>query len=166
MIRFVAEVAGVTVLDRAFNRVEGDISDLRPIWPPVAAEIYQMIGEQFESEGAKGASGRWKALSPAYTRFKEIHYPGKPIMQATGDLYESLTDPEAPGAIYRPEKDGLTIGTTVPYARAHQRGNSRLPARPLVSPSEAQKRRIQKAIQVGLVQFTRRAGFEVEEKAA
>ena len=79
---------------------------------------------------------------------------------------ESLTDPEALDAIYLPEKDGLTIGTRVPYARAHQRGNKRLPARPIVAPSEEQKRRLQKAIQKGLVAFTRRAGFEVQEKAA
>ena len=165
MLRFRADVDGVEVLNRAFNRVEEFVSDFRPIWPRVADEIYAINQEQFDSEGGKGASGRWAALSPAYKKWKEIHYPGQPILRLANTLFESLTDPEAADAVYQPRKDELVIGSRVPYATAHQRG-SRGPARPIFSFSEQQKRRIQKAIQVGLVEFTRRAGFEVQEEKA
>lgn len=160
MIQFTATVDGVEALNRGFNRVEEFISDFRPIWPNVAQEFYAIEREQFESEGAAGASGKWAALSPAYKRWKEAHFPGQPIMRLENTLFESLTDPEALDAIFRPGKDELVMGTRTPYARRQHR------MRPLISLSEPQKRRLQKAIQAGLVEFTRRAGFEVQEERA
>lgn len=166
MITFRAEVDGIEVLNRGFNRIDQIISDFRPIWPNVAQEIYGINQEQFDSEGGKGASGKWAALSPAYKRWKEVHYPGLPILQREQDLMSSLTDPEAPDAIYLPGRDELVVGTKDEKALAHHRGLGHLPARPIFSFSEQQKRRIQKAIQAGLVQFTRQAGFEVQEERA
>lgn len=166
MIQFVGNVQGVEVLNRAFNRIEEYISDFRPIWPGVATEIYAITAEQFESEGSAGASGKWAALSPAYARFKAVAFPGQPILQAEGHMVDSLTDPEALDAIYRPEPEMLTIGSRDPKARAHHLGLGNLPARPIYSFTERQKRQIQKAIQRGLVDFTRRAGFRVEEREA
>lgn len=160
MIQFTATVEGAEVLNRAFNRLEEIISDFRSIWPDVAAEFYAIEREQFDSEGAVGASGKWLPLSPAYKEWKEAHYPGQPIERLENTLFESLTDPEALDAIFRPGKDELVIGTRTPYARRQHR------TRPLISLSESQKRRLTKAIQRGLVAFTRQAGFEVEERAA
>lgn len=164
-LRFTAEVAGAEVFDRAFNRIDS-LSDLRPLWPNVIREFYLIEAEQFESEGAAGASGRWAPLSDAYGKSKQVTHPDKTILRADDDLFESLTDPEAVGAILRPEQDELTIGTAVPYATAHQRGTRRIPARPPISLGEQQKRRIQKSIQAGLIRFIREAGFNVEERAA
>jgi len=166
MIRFTGEVDGIPVLDRAFNRVEEHISDFRSIWPNVAKEFYAIEEAQFQSEGARGASGKWAALSPAYKRWKEIHYPGEPILKLAHPLYESLTSPDAPDSIFRMEATEMTLGSRTPYATAHQKGAGRMPARPPISLTESDKRRIQKSIQAGLVAFTRRAGFQVEEKAA
>lgn len=166
MIRFTAEVAGAEVLNRSFNRVEEQISDFRFVWPSVAGEIYQITNEQFESEGASGASGKWEGLSAAYAKFKAVEFPGQPILQAEGHMFDSLTDPDAPDAIYRPLKDELIMGSQDPKALAHHRGKGRLPARPIYSFTEAHKRRIQKSIQRQLVELTRRAGFEVHEEAA
>lgn len=167
MLRFVAEVDGVETLNRAFNRIEEYISDLRSVWPAVAEEFYAIQFEQFDSEGSRGQSGKWSPLSKAYAKYKAKAFPGQPILQATGALFDSITDPEALDAIFVPEKDQLTIGTKVPYATAHQRGSRRgLPARPIISMNESSKRRIQKAIQRELVAFTRRAGFQVDERAA
>lgn len=166
MIRFQAEIDGIPAFDRAFNRINQAISDFRPIWPNVAQEIYAINEEQFESEGGAGASGKWAALSPAYKKWKEVHYPGQPILKLTNALFESLTDPEAADAVFQPGRDELVIGSRAPYATAHQRGTGFMPARPIFSFSEPQKRRIQKAIQQGLVQFTRQAGFEVQEEQA
>jgi hypothetical protein len=160
VLNFTATVDGVEVLNRGFNRVEAVITDFRSIWPGVAQEFYVIEREQFESEGAVGASGKWAALSPAYKRWKEANYPGQPIMRLENTLFESLTDPEALDAVFRPGKDELVMGSRTPYARRQHR------TRPLISPSEQQKRRLQKAIQRGLVEFTRRAGFEVQEERA
>lgn len=166
MIRFTGAVQGAEVLNRAFNRVEEYISDFRSVWPDVAGEIYAINKEQFESEGAAGASGQWTRLTPAYERFKQEEFPGQPILQAEGHMAASLLDPEASDAIYRPLRDVLIIGSQDPKARAHHLGLGNLPARPIFSLAESHKRRIQKTIQRGLVEFARRAGFNVEEKAA
>lgn len=166
MIRFEASVDGVETLNRAFNRVEQQISDFRSIWPAVAQEFYAIEDEQFASEGGHGSSGRWAALSPAYAKYKAKAFPGAPILQAERGLYESLTSPDAPDSIFRMTEDELTIGTQREGATAHQRGSGRMPARPPIALTEADKTRIQKAIQSRLVQFVRQAGFQVLESAA
>lgn len=166
MIQFTAEVDGLETVSRAFNRVDQFISDFRNIWPAVIEEFYKIESEQFGSEGSQGASGHYAALSKPYERFKAIHFPGKPILQATGALKDSLTGPDALDSILRPEADQLTIGTGLPYAIWHQRGTGRMPSRPPIAMNEDSKRRLQKAIQIGLVKFTRQAGFQVDEERA
>lgn len=160
MIRFVAEVAGGVQLDRAFNRIDQEISDFRVFWPGVIVAFYEIETEQFQSEGAKGASGKWTPLSPAYKLFKEREFPGKTILRREDALYESMTGPDALDSILRPEKDELTIGSALPYALIHQK------TRPVISLSEENKRKITKSIQQRLVAFARATGFEVEEQAA
>lgn len=166
MIHFSAEVLGVEVLNRGFNRIEEHISDFRNIWPNVAREFYAIEREQFQSQGAHGASGRWAPLSPAYAKYKAIAFPGQPILRADNLLFESMTSPDALDSIFRMDDRELTIGTQREGATAHQRGRGRMPARPIISLTESDKRRIQKSIQRGLIEFTRRAGFQVEERAA
>jgi phage gpG-like protein len=164
MIQLTGTIDGEVTINRAFNRLDS-LSDFRPIWPNVIQEFYLIETEQFESEGAAGGE-RWTPLSPIYSEYKEQVYPGQKILQAECDLRASLTDLEAAGAILQPREDELIIGTSIPYAKAHQRGTSRMPARPPINFSEAQKRRLQKAIQAGMVRFVREAGFDVEERAA
>lgn len=163
---FSFEIDGVEVFNRAFNRLEDGLDDLQSIWPGVAGEIYAITDEQFTNEGSQGASGEWAALSKAYGAFKAVAFPDQPILKATGSMFDSLTDPEAAGAIFKPEQTSLTIGSSVDYAIYHQRGTPNMPARKIYSFSESQKRRIQKAIQAGLVAFVRRQGFVVLERAA
>jgi hypothetical protein len=160
VIRFTAEVAGDVQLDRAFNRVEQEISDFRNFWPGVIVAFYEIETEQFATEGAQGASGPWTPLSDAYKVFKEIEFPGKSILRREDALYESMTGPDALDSILRPEIDELTIGSALPYALSQHR------KRPIVSLSEDNKRRMIKSIQQRLIEFTRSAGFEVQEKAA
>lgn len=163
---FTFSIDGVEVFNRAFNRIDQIISDFRSIWPAVAREFYSIEAGQFESEGAKGASGKWAPLSPAYKKWKEKTRPGEPILRLDHYLVDSLTSPDAPGSVYRLEQDEMTIGTTVEYAVFHQRGGVGLPRRPPISLTEDDKRKIQKSLQAGLVQFTRQAGFNVLERAA
>lgn len=163
-MRFTVTFAGEEIFNRAFNRIDS-LSDLRPLWPEVIATFYQLEAEQFDTEGAAGGQ-RWTPLSPVYEEYKERNFPGQPLLQVSGDLIASLTDPEAAGAILQPREDELIIGTSVPYAIYHQRGTRKMPKRPPLSFSEEQKRRMQKAIQAGLVRFVREAGFAVEERNA
>lgn len=165
-VNFSASVDGVEVLDRSFNRVEEYISDFRNIWPSVADEFYAIEREQFDSQGAHGASGTWAPLSPAYAKYKAVKYPNQPILRATTALYQSMTSPDAPDSVFRMDEQEMAIGTQREGAMAHQRGAGKMPARPPISLSEADKRRIQKAIQLPLVSYIRRQGFTVLENAA
>jgi hypothetical protein len=160
MLRFVADVQGAVQLDRAFNRIDQEISDFRNFWPGVIKAFYEIETEQFATEGAQGASGQWAPLSPAYKIFKEREFPGKSILRREDALYESMTGPDALDSILRPEKDELTIGSALPYALAQHR------RRPIISLSEDNKRKLIKSIQQRLVEFARNTGFQVDEKAA
>lgn len=163
MIQFQAEIVGEEVFNRSFNRITEFIDDFRSVWPFVIRWFYETEREQFASEGNKGSTGKWKPLTSKYFAWKEKNFPGKPIMQRTGKLFESLTEFESPDAIVRPEKTELTIGTQTEYAIFHQQGGDRLPKRSLIAPSDAQLRDLQKAIQRPLVEFARRQGFAVIE---
>lgn len=166
MIRFDVTVDGEQAFDRAFNRLDHSVSDFRPIWPFVTGTIYGIFGKAFDTEGASTAAGKWKELSPAYAKRKAIEFPGQTILRREDTLFESLTDPEAADAVFIPEADQLTIGSRTPYARAHQRGAGKLPARPMISFTETDKRDIQKSLQRGLLQFVRSLGLPVEEERA
>lgn len=166
MLRIEAQVDGVEVLDRAFTRTEGYISDMRNFAPAISTEFYKAEGEQFSSQGAAGASGRFRPLSTPYATYKAQRFPGETILRATGHLEESLTSRDALDAIFIVDKGEIILGSKVEYAVLHQRGTGRLPARPPISLSDDQLRRMQKAIQKELVAFTRKLGFEVTEEAA
>lgn len=152
--RFRIEVDGKPEFDRAFNRIDKHINDMRPVWDYVQPEFYAIEREQFDSEGSAGASGKWPALSPQYAKQKASEYPGKKIMERTGRLRSALTGRTAHSVIEK-EKDQLTLGTRLPYGRWHQRGAGKLPVRKAIDMSRGQKRRIQKAIQRGLLNVMR-----------
>ena len=162
---FSFSIDGVVEFDRAFNRLDQELDDLRSIWPEVAKTFYQIEAEQFASEGAVGQSGKWAALSKSYAKYKAVKFPNQPILKATNSLFDSMTNPDAPGSIFKPERSELTIGSSVDYGIHHQRGKG-VPERKVISMNQDQKRQIQKAIQIGLVQFVRRQGFNILGRAA
>lgn len=159
-IRF--EVDGMAEFDRVFIRLGARFDDLTPIWPDLRDEFWKTEKEQFRSEGSAGSSGKWKPLSKAYAARKLKQYGAKPILERTGRLMKSLTG-ETGDTVYQPTKSELAIGTSVPYARHHQRGGGRLPQRKPISLSETQRRRMQLAIQRGMVRELRRGNVYVEE---
>ena len=63
----------------------------------------------------------WSSLSPRYVVWKGKHYPGEPILRASG-LMQDVT------SIYT-RKDQFIVKST-PYGAYHQFGTSRMPARP------------------------------------
>ena len=148
--KFTFEVEGQQQVVRSFNRVTDHISDLRAVWDYVQPELYKIIDENFKSEGARGGSGKWKPLSPAYAKRKAKLYPGKPILQATGRMYAALTGVTGDSLVVK-SKDEFAIGTSLEYPSYHQRGTNRMPKRPPVDLGETQKRDVQKAVQKGLL---------------
>jgi hypothetical protein len=77
VIRFTASIQGVEVLDRAFNRVDQEISDFRNFWPGVITTFYDIETQQFHTEGASGASGKWTPLSPCTGYSRNASFPAR-----------------------------------------------------------------------------------------
>lgn len=140
---------GLKSLTVALSRLRADIADWTPFWQhEFAPFFYRSVQQDFILEG--GASGAsWAPLSPAYAAWKQQHYPGRGILQRQGALKASLSGPDAPQAIFRASATSLEIGTSVPYAMAHQapRPGSRLPQRPPMRVNPAFMQTIGKSLQ-------------------
>lgn len=155
MLRFQISVAGEEVLDRAFNRIINKIEDLSDIWPEVATAFWEVEAEQFQS----GGRGKWPELSPKYEEQKAKTHNFSPLMRKSDALYKSLTRKGADHQVYEANKTSLTIGSDLPYAKAHMKPYKKRPARPPIDLTDADKRKLVKAMQKPLVMFARAQGF-------
>jgi len=154
-------VDGEDQFNRTFSRMDAVFDDLTPIWPDVRDFFWVIEGEQFDSEGGKGASGTWKTLSKRYAAQKIRRYgPGKNILEASGALVKSLTG-NALGSYYQTTKTEIAVGTTIPYGIYHQRGSGNLPKREPISLSDVQKKSMTKVIQGSLIKELRRGNYYV-----
>ena len=158
MFRFRLEIAGQVQMDRGIARFADGVTDYRPIWPVFEDDFYAQEKAQFKTEGDEGGE-KWQELSASYGAWKEAHYPGKPILQRTGDLYASLTSGTDPNAVKREERKTLTLGSRIPYAIFHQQGTAKMPARPEIQLPEAFKRTAMHHMQTYLVQMASQCGF-------
>lgn len=160
MLRITVEIQGEKVLDRALSRFGEQLRDLRQLWPAVVTELRAITREQFAGQGI-GATGQWAKLSPAYKRWKEKNYPGRPILVRTEALKDSLLKNNK-NTVYRPLPQSLEFGTKIKYAAYHQRGSGKLKRRPIFDLNEQQKTRIIKAIQKRLVSAGRDNGVTLK----
>lgn len=169
MFRFRMEIAGQAQLDFAIGRFGNICSDFRPVWDVVAEDFYEMEQQQFATQGAAGSGGTpWAPLKKDYAEWKQRHYGNLPILQRRGDLMQSLTYRDASGSVFIAEPKALTLGSTVPYGIYHQSpaerqvgkdGKPRLPRRPEIQFTKDFKVRVQKHIQVYLVNMAKQLGF-------
>ena len=63
----------------------------------------------------------WAALSPSYAKWKQAHYPGQPILRASGLMQDV--------AFISPHGKKFLVKSTK-YGAAHQFGTKKMPARP------------------------------------
>lgn len=122
-------IDGEAKFNQAFDVLAEGLTDLRPVWPEIELQFYRAELEQFNSLGARGGSV-WQPLSSKYEKRKAKIAPGKPILVLTGRLKRSLTIIGGDDSIRDPQPMSLTLGTKTPYAGYHQRGTSKMPARP------------------------------------
>lgn len=142
-MEIVLEVLGDVELARKLVRFAGRANNVRPVLESLAHDFLSIERAQFKSEGARG-SGGWAPLAPSTVAKRGSAHP---ILFETGALYDSLTKPGNKGAVRNITADGMTVGTTVPYARFHQHGTGRMPRRRPVEFTEADRRAWVKAIQ-------------------
>lgn len=140
-IRLRLEVLGEDALDRTLVSVEA-AQDMRPAFEEVAEEFLRAERRQFASEGGFG-SGGWAPLSPPYAAWKARHYPGKPILRRTDELFRSLTQGPAVRVI---TPTLLRLGSDVAHGPPHQLGKG-VPRRRPVELPESTRRTMVKILQ-------------------
>jgi phage gpG-like protein len=160
VFRFKLDIAGEVQMDRGISRFADGLADYAPLWPIIEGDFYSLEERQFATTGAEGGDA-WQDLSAAYEAWKTVHYPGKPILERSGALVRSLTDPNDPQTVRIEERKTLTLGTRVPYAIYHQSiaPRKRLPRRPEIMLTEAFKRTVMHHVQVYLVEMASKLGF-------
>lgn len=113
------------------------MTDLRSFWPLVVPLATSWWRRQFETEGAFGGQ-KWADLSEPYATWKAANFPGKGILQRTGDMKRAASNP---ARAVTPTSLTLTIESDV--LAYHAEGNTNLPQRLLVFgeplPVEAQR---------------------------
>lgn len=158
MIKFSVTVQGKTEFERAFNRISAAAEDFTPVWDGVRDWLKSRLRHQFNAEGSVV---RWQSLSPDYSEWKQIHYPGTKILERTGHLKESLTTGNS-DTIDRETKTLFEYGTRTAYGKYHQEGDG-VPERKIFDFDERDRRDMTEAIQRPLIEMVRRQGFEVFE---
>lgn len=118
--------------------------------------IKPWIKEQFAQQGALGKHGSWASLASS-TAFRKKQSKGQ-ILYETGRMYRDLTSTENQGTV-----SGLTMsfGSSVKYAKYHQTGTRKMPARRIIDPDETFKKAVTRQVTRGIAQYIRGYGFAV-----
>jgi phage gpG-like protein len=136
LIRF--DIIGDAAVERVLENMRMRVENAKPAFDAIGDLLAEAETKQFETEGDYG-SGGWAALSPKYAAWKAKHYPGKPILEATGALRGSLTS--RPFGVEEVSATRAVFGTDIEYAAYHQTGTEKMPARPPMQLPEAERQK-------------------------
>jgi phage gpG-like protein len=117
--------------DQAIRRILAvgkRIDNLSIPFTMIAEDFERVMERNFATEGSYSGS-RWAELSEDWLEHKIEVGKDWGILQFNGHLYDSLTNPHAPGAIRRVRRDGMVVGTSVWYAELHLTGTDKMPRR-------------------------------------
>lgn len=112
------------------------LQNLQPLWQSIGMYVQrQTIKERFDKEQAPDGT-KWKPLSPARVRQRlRRHKSGQmKILQDIGELRRSVN--------YEAGKNYVRIGSTLKYARTHQFGRGKIPARPFLGVTHNEREHI------------------------
>jgi hypothetical protein len=152
----------MSAIERAIEQMGGAFERPAELARPAVEEwIAETEREQFDTEGAAGASGPWQplALSTAYRKAAEGHGPR--ILERTGAMREVLTSLDGIRGLVEASGDKITFRLPAP-ASYHQRGTDRMPAREVFAPSEDQKARLRARLQKTAAEELRRRKLPVK----
>lgn len=160
------EAAGDDAIERiavAFERFGVEMANFgENIFPKLVPVFEAEQKRQADAQGG-GPSGPWASLSPAYEAWKQQAYPGQPILQATGRMYEALTSSSSPFAARVFAGDEFNFGTQgLEYASFHQVGTHFMPARPPFDFSSDFERDITEAALEAAREMAKKAELPVE----
>lgn len=106
-------------------------------------------------------SGGWTPLNDEYRLQKVREVGAIPILQFSGKMYRSLTEPGAPGFVREETATALFVGSSNPLARYHQEGAGRLPKREVIVITDAEGRDHMEVIEENYRGIAEGLGFRV-----
>ena len=147
MVKISIETVGAERFVRGFNRYVEEIQDFTEIFELLYLDFLEIETRNFSAEGTPA---KWVALSPNYAKWKAKHAPGRPLLVLSGAMRASLTSRTGSSDQIRDingRAKTARFGTADRKAKWHQSGTRRMPARPVVQLTDADKQRWAKAIQ-------------------
>jgi hypothetical protein len=152
----------MSAIERAFDKMETAFGRGTEIArAPVEEWVAEVEREQFDTEGAAGASGPWQPLAPSTLKRKEAAGLSLRIFDATGAMREALTSLDGIRGLV--EVSGYRVIFRLPApASYHQTGTGTFPARPVFDPSGSQTARLREKLQKAAAEELRRQGLPVK----
>lgn len=121
-----------------------------PAYQAIHEYLLDVEAELFATEGASGEHGFWEPVRAGEDQ-------ERPILQETKALMYSLTDENDPHHQFLITPWGFSMGTDLPYAEVHQRGNDLMPARRVFDLTYLNRQKILEMIHLWIT----RGGFVV-----
>lgn len=149
-MRLDVEIFGERQVSRELLRFGDRIEDARPAFRRIVEHLMDVEQRQFDTQG-QYASGRWAPLKEETIRAKVNRGEDPRILRATEALMHSLTQRGAAGQKLIITPTEMVFGTTVPYAKFHQTGTSRMPQRRPVEHTERDRRELVRILQRHIV---------------
>lgn len=131
-------IQGEKQLSRTLLLMADRVRDWTPAFEETAVTLKDVFSNDvFDTEGA-AIEEHWQALNPKYAAQKNRKYPGKRILEATGDMRAGFT------SLVRP--DMAAVWNRVEYFKYHQSNQprSRMPRRVMIKLANAQKEMVVK----------------------
>ena len=148
MVTMTVRIEGVPETTAMLDRLRRIVERMRPTMTSVGEYLLNVFSNQaFESEGAIYGL-KWQPLNPKYALWKSTRYPGRGILERSGNLRR--------GFKAYPAESYLLIENKVPYAAKHQYGRG-VPQRTIVAIQSRQKSEIERIIQNDIMERFRQA---------
>ena len=113
---------------RLMRDMERRSKDFKPVFRWAKQELERANEANFTASGLP--AGGWAPLNARYASWKSTHFPGRPMMEITGRLRDSLT--RLVGPANKIDRMSAEFGTDVEYAKFHQYGTTRMAKRKIV----------------------------------
>lgn len=130
------QIEGLSKVQKKLKITADKLKNMTQFWDTVGRYVQrQTIKERFDKEQSPDGQ-KWKPLAPSTVKHrKKRHKKGNmKILQDTGELRRSIA--------YEPEDNCVKIGSKLKYARTHQFGRGKIPARPFLGVNDMEKQQI------------------------
>lgn len=146
---FTLEATGIQPVHTRLLNIHDRALSLKPVMRTIAMRLEGEIEKQFATEGANFGQ-RWKPLAESTIAQKIANNYPLDILVAKGDLKRSFRQ-GGENNIFELTDHSARVGSADPKAIRHQKGTSRMPARPMTITTKAVNRDASKRIHTFIV---------------